>query len=306
MRFAQNTLFAMALVSLPGQPALAQDLPSEVTLFKNVNVFDGTSDTLLEGHDVLVVRNMIEKVAKDIPSSGTYTLDAKTGGLRKLETPPSLDYHASNVVMVYEEEKTVKKEVNVIDGGGRTLMPGMIEAHGHVTYSSPLADMLLSHDPREQAIRSARRAHDYLMAGFTTVGDMGGNSFGVQKALDAGMFPGPRIYSSGPSILQTTGHGDFRTANDGHPYFDGRERACVADRLGFTRIADGVDEVRSSSSGVRMSSSALMPSRTSARSSPIAIGSSHPSNRCNRSPATMARSSGCRPGRIPIRMATSA
>jgi hypothetical protein len=87
--FTERTAFALALVSLMGQPAFAQDIPSEVTLFKNVNVFDGTSDTLLEGHDVLVVRNMIEKVAKDIPSSGSYTLDAKTGGLRKLETPTS-------------------------------------------------------------------------------------------------------------------------------------------------------------------------------------------------------------------------
>jgi imidazolonepropionase-like amidohydrolase len=82
------------------------------------------------------------------------------------------------------------------------------------------------------------------MAGFTTIRDMGGASVGVQKALDAGMFPGPRIYSSGPSISQTSGHGDFRTANDGHPYFDGRVSAGVADRLGWTRIADGVDEVR--------------------------------------------------------------
>ncbi|MCW5783811.1 MAG: amidohydrolase family protein, partial [Nitrospirales bacterium] len=184
--------------------ARAADIPTEVTLFKNVNVFDGKSDKLLEGHDVLVVRNMIEKVAKDIPSSGSYTLDTKTGGLRRLETPPSSDYHASNVVMVYEEEKTVKKEVqvNVIDGGGRTLMPGMIEAHGHVTYASPLLAMMLQQDPNEQAIRSARRAHDYLMAGFTTVRDMGGNAFGVRKALDADVFPGPRIYPSGPSISQ--------------------------------------------------------------------------------------------------------
>ncbi len=246
MRFAKKTIFALALVSLMGQPAVAQPPPRKVTLFKNVNVFDGNGDTLLEGHDVLVVRNMIEKVSKDIPSSGSYTLDAKTGGLRKLETPPSSDYHASDVVMVYEEEKTVKKEVkvNVIDGGGRTLMPGMIEAHGHVTYASPLAQMLIGQDANEQAVRSARRAHDYLMAGFTTVRDMGGNSFGVQKALDAGVFPGPRIYSSGPSISQTTGHGDFRTAADGHAYFDGRDRGGTAERFGFTKIADGVDEVR--------------------------------------------------------------
>lgn len=132
----------------------------------------------------------------------------------------------------------------VIDGGGRTLMPGLIEGHGHVTYASPLHDMMLKQDLSEQAIRSARRAQEYLMAGFTTVRDMGGKSFGLQKALDAGVFPGPRIYSSGPAVSQTTGHGDFRTANDGHPYFDGPEQAGVAERLGWTKIADGVDEVR--------------------------------------------------------------
>ena len=50
-----STLASLALLAVAGA-ALAQDLPSEVTLFKNVNVFDGTSDQLLEDHDVLVVR----------------------------------------------------------------------------------------------------------------------------------------------------------------------------------------------------------------------------------------------------------
>jgi imidazolonepropionase-like amidohydrolase len=187
-------------------PAVAQqDKPPPRVLFTNVHVFDGVNERRVENANVLVEGNMITAVSADpIQADGA----------------------------------------TVIDGGGRTLMPGMIEAHGHVTYASPLPAMLLQQDPNEQAIRSARRAHDYLMAGFTTVRDMGGNSVGVQKALDAGMFPGPRIYSSGPSISQTTGHGDFRTANDGHPYFDGRERAGVAERLGWTKIADGVDEVR--------------------------------------------------------------
>jgi imidazolonepropionase-like amidohydrolase len=225
---------------------MAADVPAEVTLFKDVNVFDGKSDKLLMGYDVLVVKNMIKMVAKDIPTSGTYELDVTTGGLKPMETPHTAEFGHANVVMIYEQEQTVKKEVkvNVIDGGGRTLMPGMIEGHGHATYASPLLDMMLNQDITEQAIRAARRAHDYLMAGFTTVRDMGGNAFGLRKALDAGMFPGPRIYPSGPAIGQTTGHGDFRTANDGHPYFDGRERAGVAERLGWTKIADGPDEVR--------------------------------------------------------------
>jgi imidazolonepropionase-like amidohydrolase len=175
------------------------------TLFINVHVFDGVQEQRIENANVLVEGNLIKTVSTDpIEAEGA----------------------------------------TVIDGGGRTLMPGMIEAHGHVTYASPLVAMLLQQDPNEQAIRSARRAQDYLMAGFTTVRDMGGNAFGVQKALDAGVFPGPRIYASGPSISQTTGHGDFRTANDGHPYFDGRAQGGVAEKLGWTKIADGVDEVR--------------------------------------------------------------
>jgi imidazolonepropionase-like amidohydrolase len=176
----------------------------ETILFTNVKVFNGVDEKLLDA-DVLVEGNLIKQVSEDIKAP---------------------------------------KGTQVIDGGGRVLMPGMIEAHGHVTYSSALLDMMLNHDATEQAIRSARRAQDYLMAGFTTIRDMGGSSYGVQKALDAGMFPGPRIYSSGPAISQTTGHGDFRTANDGHPYFDGPELGGVANRLGWTRIADGVDEVR--------------------------------------------------------------
>jgi imidazolonepropionase-like amidohydrolase len=246
MKILAKAIFGLAIVLLIALPAIGQDIPSEVILFKNVNVFDGKSDKLLMGYDVLVVKNLIKKVAKDIPTSGTYELDVKTGGLKPMEAPHTAEFGHANVVMIYEQEQTVKKEVkvNVIDGGGRTLMPGMIEGHGHVTYASPLLDMMLNQDITEQAIRAARRAHDYLMAGFTTVRDMGGNAFGLRKALDAGMFPGPRIYPSGPAIGQTTGHGDFRTANDGHPYFDGRERAGVAERLGWTKIADGPDEVR--------------------------------------------------------------
>ena len=76
--------------------AMAADVPAEVTLFKNVNVFDGKSDKLLMGHDVLVVKNLIKKVAKNIPTSGTYELDVKTGGLQPMETPHTADLQPSN------------------------------------------------------------------------------------------------------------------------------------------------------------------------------------------------------------------
>jgi imidazolonepropionase-like amidohydrolase len=205
MKIVISRILALLLLPLAGSLSAQPASAPAATLITNVNVFDGTSDSLLANASVLVENNMIAAVSAD-------PIEARGA--------------------------------TVIDGGGRTLMPGMIEAHGHVTYASPLSDMLLKQDANEQAIRSARRAQEYLMAGFTTVRDMGGSSFGVAKALDAGVFPGPRIYSSGPPISQTTGHGDFRAATDGHPYFDGRERAGVAERLGYTRIADGVDEVR--------------------------------------------------------------
>jgi imidazolonepropionase-like amidohydrolase len=192
-------------MALGTSPSNAEAPPPARTIFTNVHVFDGKNADRMMDANVLVEGSLIKTVSAEPISADGAT---------------------------------------VIDGGGRTLMPGMIEAHGHVAYPSPLVQMLIGQDANEQAVRSARRAHDYLMAGFTTVRDMGGNSFGVKKALDAGVFPGPRIYPSGPSISQTTGHGDFRTAADGHPYFDGPDRAGTAERLGWTRLADGVDEVR--------------------------------------------------------------
>ena len=59
-------------------------LPSEVTLFKNVNIWDGTSEQLKSGYQVLVVRNLIKKIAKDIPTTGSYELDVKSGGYREI------------------------------------------------------------------------------------------------------------------------------------------------------------------------------------------------------------------------------
>jgi imidazolonepropionase-like amidohydrolase len=200
----KTVLLILALICYGSVLQAQEKKESSLILFTNVKVFNGEDEKLMDV-DVLVQDNLIKEVSEGISAIATAT---------------------------------------VIDGGGRVLMPGMIEAHGHVTYSSSLLDMMLNHDANEQAIYSAKRAQDYLMAGFTTIRDMGGNSFGLQKALDAGVLSGPRIYSSGPPISQTSGHGDFRTANDGHPYFDGPDLGGVATRFHWTRIADGPDEVR--------------------------------------------------------------
>jgi dihydroorotase-like cyclic amidohydrolase len=111
----------------------AQDVPSVVTLFKNVKVFNGTENKLHD-MDVLVVKNKIHKIAKDIPTSGTWEVDVRTGGAKQVKGPGGgLEAYTFNT---FEQGKTEKKQVkvNVIDGGGRTLMPGLIDSHVHLNF----------------------------------------------------------------------------------------------------------------------------------------------------------------------------
>jgi imidazolonepropionase-like amidohydrolase len=85
-----------------------------------------------------------------------------------------------------------------------------------------------------------RAAGLQLLRGFTTVRDMGGPSFGLKRAIDAGVCAGPRIFPSGAFISQTGGHGDFDLPND-VPRAAGT--LSYAERMGMTAIADGPDEV---------------------------------------------------------------
>jgi imidazolonepropionase-like amidohydrolase len=80
------------------------------------------------------------------------------------------------------------------------------------------------------------------MRGFTTVRDVGGPSFGLKRAIDEGLLPGPRIYPSGAIISVTSGHGDFRQFSD-LPRTVG-EADTLMERYGAAMIADSPDEVR--------------------------------------------------------------
>ena len=96
-----------------------------------------------------------------------------------------------------------------LDGTGKTLLPGLIDAHWHTAFTTiPAAVASLGEIGYvfAQAVVSAR---DTLMRGFTTVRDLGGPSFGIRQAIDQGSIPGPRIYPSGAFISQSGGHGDF-------------------------------------------------------------------------------------------------
>lgn len=239
-------LSILAMVAMLALPALAADIPSEVTLFKNVNIFDGQSDELLMGYDVLVVQNLIKKIDKDIRIADTYEIDVKTGGYKEIGSgghAHDIQGYGDKVVLVYEPEKKIKKEVNVrvIDGKGRTLMPGLIDAHWHTMFNFWPVSRVLSSDLGYLSIAAAKESRNTLLRGFTTVRDAGGNCFGVKKAADAGMVDGPRIYPSGPYIGQTSGHGDFRGPND-VPENPGTPLDYM-ERVGHTLIADGVPDV---------------------------------------------------------------
>jgi imidazolonepropionase-like amidohydrolase len=196
------TLFiAVHFVAGPGA-SYAQNSEQKSVLFQNVNIFDGKNENLTEGMNVLVKNNKIYEIAKSIPASSDTT---------------------------------------VIDAGGRTLMPGLIDAHWHVMYSMLPINILLNSDIGYINLVSARGAEATLMRGFTTVRDIGGPSFAVKKAIDQGLYNGPRIYMSGAPISQTSGHYDFRGPNDVPA--NASDPLDYLQRVGFVMVADGVPEV---------------------------------------------------------------
>jgi len=177
--------------------------PKSPVAFTNIRLFDGKSDKLLSGLRVVVEGNKIRAVDPD--------------------------------------SKSVSSDVQVIDGGGRTLMPGMIDAHWHATMAAMGLNELLTADVGYINLVAAEEAERTLMRGFTTIRDMAGPSFSLKRAIDRGITPGPRIYPSGAMISQTSGHGDFRA-----PYEIPEAPAAPlsrGDAIGGGAIADGVDAV---------------------------------------------------------------
>ena len=211
-------------------------IPEDVTLFKNVKVFNGTENKLYDV-EVLIVKNKIHKIAKTIPTTGTWEIDTKSGGVKQIKGPET--GWGGYSFSTYEAGKKVIKQVNVnvINGGGRTLMPGLIDSHTHLNgYKDGNITTLESTTWEEIAARSAAFAQEMLANGFTTIRDMGGAHVGLKKVIDEGLLPGPRIYTAGAWIGQTAGHGDFSL-----PAM--RKGESNTERLEITRMVDGRDEM---------------------------------------------------------------
>jgi imidazolonepropionase-like amidohydrolase len=127
-------------------------------------------------------------------------------------------------------------DARVVELGGRTVMPGLIDCHVHVC-----ADGMVSYPtlfPSLVTARAAQLLNETLLRGFTTIRDMGGADAGLRRAVEDGLFAGPRMFVSGRPLSQTGGHGDMRNPADACP-------ACaLRAEANMMVVADGVDGVR--------------------------------------------------------------
>jgi imidazolonepropionase-like amidohydrolase len=207
----RSTFSTRLLGSLALCPALAvaqapppASSPAAV-LFENVRVFDGTSERLSPPRNVLVVGNKILTIA-DAPI-----------------TPPA------------------GAALTRIAGNGRTLMPGLIDAHTHLSFTIIPQAAALTADIGYVHAASTQAATGMLLRGFTSVRDAGGPVFGLKRAIDEGLIAGPRIWPSGAFISQTGGHADFRLPTE-IPARPGD--VSYGERTNMAMIVDGVDAVR--------------------------------------------------------------
>ena len=247
MRVLLLTVLTICMINIAPVAQAKESLPSEVTLFKNVNIFDGKSESLKLGYDVLVVRNIIKKVAKDIPTVASYEIESDSGKVREIPVTISGDYSTYTIYNVGETgaKEKIEVSVNVIDGGGRTLLPGLIDMHVHLHVAMVQGGVpgLEQMGWQEIGARAAARARDRLFEGFTTVRDMGATDAGLKKVIDDGTLIGPRIYPSGAYISQTSGHFDLRLPTMRNPSLTPYHDSNI-NRLGMAIIADGADAVR--------------------------------------------------------------
>ncbi len=199
MRKLTIACLSLAAVFCVVASAQAEDEAPPQILITNVNVWDGTSEGLQSGLNVLITGNLIDSISKSKSSVSGAT---------------------------------------VVDGGGRTLMPGLIDMHSHLCMQEGMAEGRTAFDQMAMGAMTAHVLLDYLDQGFTTARDAGCNILGTAKAVNMGRLPGPRIFPAGGFLSQTGGHADTGFFNDRIGDQDDLERH------GFGYICDSPDEVR--------------------------------------------------------------
>jgi imidazolonepropionase-like amidohydrolase len=171
-------------------------------LFTNATLFDGVGPDLRPGAQVLVADGVIQEVSD--------------------RTIPPAD------------------DAEVVDLAGRTLMPGLIDAHVHIWATDLDILKLITRRTEYLAAFAYRSLAAMLDRGFTTVRDAGGTDVGYVQALQDGLAPGPRLLHAGRMLTQTGGHGDFRRTGDFSCACELREGGGAR----FTHVVDSPDEMR--------------------------------------------------------------
>lgn len=169
-------------------------------LFKNFRLLEPSFDEIRDGYELLVEGTTIREVA----------------------------------------DKPIKSALaNVIDCGGRTLMPGLIDSHVHVFLSEVYIPNLEKIPLTLMTARSIGLMKGMIDRGFTSVRDTGGADWGIKEAVEKGNIAAPRLFIAGQAIGPTGGHSDSRRRTD----YGMRCHCCNA--MSFTMcVSDGVTEVR--------------------------------------------------------------
>jgi len=171
-------------------------------LFTNAAVFDGLGPELIRGAQVLVADGLVQEVS--------------AGEIRR------------------------PGDCELIDLEGRTLMPGLIDAHVHIWATDLDILKLIRRRTEYLAAFAYRSLRQMLARGFTTVRDAGGTDIGYAQALSEGLAEGPRLLHAGRWLSQTGGHGDFRRQEDFACACELREGGSAR----FAHVVDSPDEVR--------------------------------------------------------------
>ncbi len=171
-------------------------------LFKRARIFDGLSADCADGMNLLVADGRIQEISS---------------------------------------QPIASDEAQVIDAAGRTLMPGLVDAHVHAFASDVSVHKIESLGESYRAAYAVRMLQFALQCGFTTVRDVGGGNYSLRRALEDGLIQGPRYLYSGKALSMTGGHGDMRTVEERPRY----QALCACGDSAlfntFAVIADGVD-----------------------------------------------------------------
>ena len=169
-------------------------------IFKNARIFDGTSTDCAEGMYLRIADGLIQEVSS---------------------------------------KPIAARETRVIDVGGRTLMPGLIDAHMHAYCSDVSMQKVESMGEPYRTAHAVRMLGHALDCGFTTVRDIGGGDYSLAKAIADGLIRAPRFFYAGKILSMPGGHGDFRPLE--HKSHDHELCSCGVVNWGC-RMADGVDD----------------------------------------------------------------